>query len=283
MKSNQNRMSGQEMFAGGITHASEQPDHFFRIIRTHQCFTDQGSVYADPFELNKLLAAGDAGFRNYRGAGRDICDQVVCGLNVDDASVEVPVVDPDNFRSGFNCPFEFIFVVDFDQAIKIQLRSLELEITQPVVVQDSRDQKYSIRATDRSLKQLVLVNHKILAEDREAACGTGRGQIFKPSIEMDFIGQHREGRGSTGFVGPDLVGQFHPGSDRAGAGRLAFEFTDQGHPRTGQSLAEGAVLITLAKTCPELIQRQLPTAILHALGRSRNQLFKYSHSRKKPY
>ena len=111
----------------------------------------------------------------------------------------------------------------------------------------------------------------------------GRRQILKPAIEVDFVGQHREGRGSSSLVCPDLPGQLHPGSDRAGTRRFTLVLADQRHPGTGQSLAEGTVLITLSKTCLEVAQWQLPTAVLHALGRDRNQLFKYSHSPEKPY
>ena len=92
----------------------EGGDGFTGVIGAHQAFADEDAVGAGFEDLAGVGRGFDAAFADEDQAVRDFFAETCGGAKIDHEAFEVPVIDADDARVGFQSAFELSFVVDFD-------------------------------------------------------------------------------------------------------------------------------------------------------------------------
>src|SRR5438105_7160913 len=168
----------------------------------HECLADEKCVYATSAHALDICRREDAAFRYRQPVGRNARQEVESRLERDVERAQAAVVDSDQGYGKPECPVQLRGVVHFDQNAHAELVCAGLECGQSRVLERGNDQENAIRTERSRLQHLVLVDHKILAQSRQAASLASCDQMLRTSLEINAIDQYRKTRRASGFVTP---------------------------------------------------------------------------------
>ena len=122
-------------------------------------------------------------------------------LDVDLERPQVAVVEPDQPRPAGERPVELARVVDLDERLQPERqRPLDEARESPGRVEDG-EQQHEIGAGGAEERQLDVVDHEVLGEDRDRDRGPHRAQVVDRATEPVRLAQHRDRRRAAGLVG----------------------------------------------------------------------------------
>ncbi len=216
----------------------EFPNADFDTWLPHQLLTHQHRVDASVFEILDIISAGDAAFADQRAIFGQLFPHADRVLQVDFKGPQVAIVNSNQHRSGFDHALGVFRFVEFDQGSHSQFDGAIVQAAQTTVVEAFGNQQHSVRAGNSRFNQLVLVNQKVLPQQRQANLLADRGEKREAALKERLIGQHADACCSRLLV--DL-GNFHRievGADDA-LGRAGFlHLGDQFDGTTGSEWCE---------------------------------------------
>src|ERR1700730_9027961 len=173
-----------------------------RVRGAHECLPNEKCVYATSAHALDVCRREDSAFRDRQPVGRNARQEVESRLERDVEGVQVAVIDSDQGCRKPERPVQLRGVVHFDQNAHAELMCAGLERGQPRILESGNDQENAIGTERSRLQHLVLVDHKIFAQCRQAASLARCVQMLRASLEIIPIGQYRKTRRSSGLVTP---------------------------------------------------------------------------------
>ena len=172
-----------------------------RVAGAHERFADQGAVEAERAPAGDGPGLAHARFGDDQPIVGDQVAQAPGALDVDLERPQVAVVEPDQPRPAGERPVELARVVDLDERLQPdRQRTLDEARESPGRVED-REQQHEVGARGAEERQLDLVDHEVLGEDRDRDRGPHRAQVVDRATEPMRLAQHGDRRRAAGLVG----------------------------------------------------------------------------------
>src|ERR1700680_2844139 len=199
-----------------------------RVRGAHECLADEKCVYATSAHALDVCRREDSAFRDRQPVGRNARQEVESRLERDVERAQAAVVDSDQGCGKLERAVQLRGVVHFDQNAHAELMCAGLERGQPRILESGNDQENAIGTERSRLQHLVLVDHKILAQRRQAASLARCVQMLRTSLEIIAIGQYRAPRRSSGLVTPGEGGGIENRPQHALARARLLDLRDHG-------------------------------------------------------
>jgi len=139
---------------------------------------------------------------------------------------KVAVIDADDPGPRGKYTREFFRVVQFHQSVQAHRDGFPLKFGESISRKDLRDQQGCVRAGDAGLEKLITIQYEILAKHRAGHSFVNRLEIRELPLEILFVRQHADGRGSVGMVGSSNRDGVKVRPDDPGGGRGLFHLRD---------------------------------------------------------
>src|SRR5713226_6128854 len=169
-----------------------------RVSGAHERFAHQKDMDSKAFQLFNLLSVFDPALANHRDPLRDQRHQALRRLQSHFECLQIAVVDADQMSAGLERALQLRLRMDLDQRLQRERPSLILKFLEQNGVEQGGDQQHRIRAETPSLRQLVAVHDKILAQKRKSNLLFDPFQVEKAPLEKAFFGNDRQGARSAG-------------------------------------------------------------------------------------
>ena len=184
-----------------------------RVAGADERFADERAIEPERAPAGDGPGLAHARFGDDQPVVRDEVAQASGALDVDLERPQVAVVEPDQPRPAGERPVELARVVDFDERLQPdRQRPLDEARESPGGVEDG-EQQHEIGAGGAKQRQLDVVDHEVLGEDRDRDRSPHRAQVVDRATEPVRLAQHRDRRRAAGLVGPG------PGDDVLVVGR----------------------------------------------------------------
>ena len=179
----------------------------------HERLADEHGVHALRCVRLDVSAPGDAAQRDEDRAALE------CGLreprrraHVDVEAVQVAVVDADHARRKHERALHLGGRVHLDERVHAEPHAVVVQAAERGVVQHCDDQQHRVRAREARLGNLVLVEHKVLAQDgralRQALDGAARQrEVLERAAEPRRLRQHANHTRAAARVRQRLLGR----------------------------------------------------------------------------
>ena len=180
-----------------------------------------------------ILSGQDAGFGHQQPVGRHLVEQTQRGVQRHRKAAQVAVVDAQQRRLQLQRAVQLGAVMHLDQHAHAVRERHRLQIGHLRVVQAGGDQQDAVRAHRARLKDLVLVDHEVLAQHRQRAGGTRLLQILGAALEVLQVGQHAQAGRAVARVARGDLGRAEVGADHALARAGLLDLGDHRGPAGG--------------------------------------------------
>src|SRR5256885_6371549 len=215
----------------------------------HECLADEKCVYATSAHPLDVCRREDSAFRYRQPVGRNARQEVESRLKRDVERAQAAVVDSDQGCRKSESPVQLRGVVHFDQNVHAELVCAGLECGQSCILERGNDQENAIRTERFRLQDLLLIDHKILAQSRQAASLARCDQMLQTSLEIIAIGQYRKTRRASGFVTPGDGGRIENRPQYALARARLLDLRDHGGAPGSDLGAKRACKIARRRRC----------------------------------
>ena len=142
-------------------------------------------------------------------------------MQADFKAVQITVVHAHQRRGKLHRSGEFGGVVRLDEHGHPQFVRQRFHFLHARQAQRGDDQQNAIRAHRARLKNLIRIDHEILAQHRQRAGGARGLQIFRRTLKVIAIGQHRQTRRAAVCIARGDIGRIEISADHA-LGRAGF-------------------------------------------------------------
>jgi hypothetical protein len=193
------------------------------VRRPNQRLADEHGVGPHGRQAGRIGRRMDAALGDQDRAGGDRGPQAGRGFQVHGKGVQVAVVDAHEAWRDPQGTLQLGLVVDLDQGVHAQRQHQAVEGCQLAVVQGGDDEQYGVGAGSPGLVDLVGIEKKVLAQDRQLDRRPHGAQVIEMALEKALVGQHADGCRAVGLVGPgqghrvEIRAEQAPASDRPGA------------------------------------------------------------------
>src|SRR5512133_410120 len=109
----------------------------------------------------------NATLSNFQNTGRKLVRQTHRCLQIYRERLQITAVNPDDVRSEFNCAFQLLFIMYFDQHIQLLCLSALVKKLQLRLAQASDDEQDGVGAMRASFEYLELIDDEVFAEARQ--------------------------------------------------------------------------------------------------------------------
>src|SRR5699024_6473490 len=159
-------------------------------------FADQNEVGSGVGVLRDLPGPGDTRFGHEGGPGRDESGQGLEPVGVDAEVFEVAGVDADEFGTDVGGELQFFPDVGLDERRHAQLPGESVELAQLHRIEGGDDEQDDVGPVRPGLVELVLVDHEVLAQDRDVHGGAYGVEVVEAAGEAAGFGEHAHGSGT---------------------------------------------------------------------------------------
>ncbi len=162
-------------------------------------------------------------------------------VDVDLERAQVAVVEPDQPGAAGEGAVELARVVDLDERLEADLERPLDQPREPLGRMEDREQQDEVGAGRAEHRELDLLDHEVLGQDRDGDGGPDRPQVVDRTAEPVRLAQDRDRRRAAGLVGAGarddvLVGR----GDPAGRRRRALDLGDEVEARARRGVRRSA-------------------------------------------
>ncbi len=219
----------------------EGPGGSGRVRRADERLTDQRRVEPERAPARHRGRFTDPRLGDDQPIVGDALAQPGGALDVDLERPQVPVVEPDEARPAGERLVQLPFVVRLDQRLEADLDGALHEPGEPLRRVEHREEQDEVGAGRAEERQLDLLDHEVLGEDRDGDRRADGAQVVDRPTEPVRLAQHRDGGRAAGLVRPGAGDDVLSGAgDPPGRRRGALDLGDEVQARGRQAPGDGA-------------------------------------------
>ncbi len=180
----------------------ERPYRGGGIGRADQRLADERAIDPERAPARDRRRLADARLGDHEPIVGDVLAQPGRPLDVDLERPQVPVVEPDQPRAAGKGALQLALVVDLDEWLEPDLACPLDETGEPPRRMEDREEQDQIGAGGAEERELDLLDHEVLGEDRDGDRRADRSQVVDRAAEPVRFAEDRDRRRAAGFVGP---------------------------------------------------------------------------------
>src|SRR5579875_1216675 len=190
---------------GAAGSAQQRAQRILHVGGAHEGLADEHGVDARGAHPVDVRAGAQPRLGDDGGAGRHLLAQLEGALEIDPERREVAVVDADHAGREPPRALELGRVVDLDEDVEPVPGGVAEQRAELVVGERGDDEQDRVGAARRGLRDLVLTDDEVLAQQRQRRRAPGPGEILERAPEADVLGEHRDGPRTPALVGAHHV------------------------------------------------------------------------------
>ena len=197
------------------------------VAGAHEGFADEDRIAAAIEDALRVGARFESALADEEDAVGDFFAELFRRREIDLERRQVAVVDAEQTRAEIECAEEFLLGVDLDEHIELERFRDGVKVFELRLFERGDDEQHGVRASDRCLVKLDLVNDEILAQTRERRFLPDAREVAEMALEKLFVRQHRDAIRAGRFVLPRDHHGIEVRCDHARARRCFFYFGDE--------------------------------------------------------
>ena len=168
----------------------------------------------------------DATLRYHHFVGWHSARKRVARLEARLKSMQIPVINAYQWRTECKRKIELCTIMHLNQHIEAKRLGIACQVSQRRCVQRSDDEQHTVGTHSARRGNLIAVDNKIFANDRNRAGTAGGNEVIVMALKVVAIGQHRQTSRAVGCVIRRVACRVEVGANEPFRRRRLLDFGD---------------------------------------------------------